>query len=172
MISTQVGAIVLLWDAKIVEWYYAALQAGITHLSVNASTAARVIDDLDPTTIERLVQGAKRVQDELVCPFVAACDWPAVPRGDGVCLECSPEDVPNCLDAAQSLNGAACECVRCATPWLGPACDVSLAAAPTTAPTWTTPVPTARTALSDGSTGVAPARAATFVVVVLVMNVF
>ena len=68
MISTQVGAIVLLWDAKIVEWYYAALQAGITHLSVNASTAARVIDDLDPTTIERLVQGAKRVQDRLVCP--------------------------------------------------------------------------------------------------------
>ena len=34
---------------------------------MNASTAA-VIDDLDPTTIERLIQGAKRVQDELVCP--------------------------------------------------------------------------------------------------------
>ena len=30
--------------------------------------ASCVIDDLDPTTIERLVQGAKRVQDELVCP--------------------------------------------------------------------------------------------------------
>ena len=68
MIFTQVGAIVLLWDAKIVEWYYAALQAGVTHLSVNASTAARVIDDLDPASIDRLVQGAKRVQDRLVCP--------------------------------------------------------------------------------------------------------
>ena len=63
-----VGSIVLLWDAKIVEWYYAALQAGITHLSVNASTAARVIDDLDPTTIERLIEGAKKVQERLVCP--------------------------------------------------------------------------------------------------------
>ena len=104
-------------------------------------------------------------QDELACPFVAGCDWPAVPRGDGVCLECSPEDVPNCIDAAPALDGAACECVRCATPWLGPACDVSLAAAPTTAPVRTTPAPTARTALSDGSTGVAPVRAAAFVVV-------
>ena len=39
-----------------------------THLSVNASTAARVIDDLDPSTIERLIEGAKKVQDRLVCP--------------------------------------------------------------------------------------------------------
>ena len=111
-------------------------------------------------------------QDELACPFVAACDWPTVPRGDGVCLECSPEDVPNCLDAAPALDGATCECMRCATPWAGPVCDVSLAAAPTTAPTRTTPAPTARTALSDGSTGVAPASAAAFVVVVLVMDLF
>jgi len=115
-------------------------------------------------------------QDELACPFVAACDWPTVPRGDGVCLECSPEDVPNCIDAAPALDGAACECMRCATPWAGPACDVSLEVPTTATPTATTAAPTAGAALSDTSTGVgtrvAPALAAVFVVVVLVIDVF
>ena len=113
-------------------------------------------------------------QDELSCPFVAACDWPAVPGSGGLCLECAPEDIPNCLDAAPALDGAACECMRCATPWAGPACDVSLEVPTTASPT--TAAPTAGNALSDTSTDVgtpvAPALAAAFVVVVLVMNVF
>lgn len=63
-----VGAVVLLWNNHIVEWYYAALENGVTHLSVNASTAAKVLDDFDPASIDALISGATRVQDELVCP--------------------------------------------------------------------------------------------------------
>ena len=58
----------MLWNNHIVEWYYAALENGVTHLAVKASTAVKVIDDLDQASIDALTSGAKRVQDELVCP--------------------------------------------------------------------------------------------------------
>ena len=52
------------------EWFYPALKHGETHLAVNKTTAGLVVDVLErrPTKAERLVEGAKRVQRELVSP--------------------------------------------------------------------------------------------------------
>ena len=65
------GAIVLLWDTPIVEWYYPGLTEGATHLVVNAASAAEVLDEAnaDPEALEALRVGAQKVDDEHVCAF-------------------------------------------------------------------------------------------------------
>jgi len=57
------GGVVLLWDEPIVEWYYPLLQTGVTHLVVNRSTAAAVVDRLEanPAEYKRLAAGAARI---------------------------------------------------------------------------------------------------------------
>ncbi len=65
-----VGSAVLLWDGPVVEWLYPALKHGETHASVSRSSAKAVVDDLQnsPMKYKRLVEGAQRVQRELVSP--------------------------------------------------------------------------------------------------------
>mmetsp|Transcript_497 Transcript_497/g.1329 ORF Transcript_497/g.1329 Transcript_497/m.1329 type:complete len:379 (-) Transcript_497:144-1280(-) len=63
-------AVVLLWQAPIVEWYYPYLRPGVTHLVVNRSTAIQVVEGLeaDPALCERLSNGAARVDREVMSP--------------------------------------------------------------------------------------------------------
>ena len=63
------GAIVLLWDTPIVEWYYPGLTPGATHLVVNAASAPEALDkaNADPDALEALRAGAQKVDDEHVC---------------------------------------------------------------------------------------------------------
>ena len=63
------GAIVLLWDTPIVEWYYPGLETGATHLVVNAASAPEALDkaNADPDALEALRAGARQVDDEHVC---------------------------------------------------------------------------------------------------------
>ena len=65
------GAIVLLWDTPVVEWYYPGLTEGATHLVVNAASAPEVLDkaNADPEALEALRVGAQKVDDEHVCAF-------------------------------------------------------------------------------------------------------
>ena len=51
-----VGAVVLLWDTRVVEWFYPALRHGETHATVNRTTAPLVLDVLAkrPWKAERL----------------------------------------------------------------------------------------------------------------------
>ena len=71
-----VGSGVMLWDAAFVEWYYPALRHGETHVAINATTAKQVHDYLeDPASgrrLAKLLDGARRVQDDLVSPFAIA----------------------------------------------------------------------------------------------------
>ena len=59
------GAVVLLWDTPIVEWYYPGLTEGATHLVVNAASAPEVLDkaNADPEALEVLRAGAQKVDD-------------------------------------------------------------------------------------------------------------
>ncbi|KAJ1452525.1 hypothetical protein M885DRAFT_526895 [Pelagophyceae sp. CCMP2097] len=64
------GAVVLVWDASYVEFYFPGLRSGETHVAVNACDAAGVMTKLqgDPADAARLAAGAKRVADNLLCP--------------------------------------------------------------------------------------------------------
>mmetsp|Transcript_11067 Transcript_11067/g.33301 ORF Transcript_11067/g.33301 Transcript_11067/m.33301 type:complete len:514 (-) Transcript_11067:203-1744(-) len=64
------GGVVLLWDEPIVEWYYPLLQTGVTHLVVNRSTAAAVVDRLEanPAEYKRLVAGAAQIDKHVMSP--------------------------------------------------------------------------------------------------------
>mmetsp|Transcript_26443 Transcript_26443/g.79718 ORF Transcript_26443/g.79718 Transcript_26443/m.79718 type:complete len:444 (+) Transcript_26443:2-1333(+) len=64
------GSVVLLWDEPIVEWYYPLLQTGVTHLVVNRSTAAAVVDRLEanPAEYKRLVAGAAQIDKHVMSP--------------------------------------------------------------------------------------------------------
>lgn len=65
------GAVVLLWDSPYVEWYYAALTHGLTHLSVNKSTIVGILEHVrqKPELIRTLIEGATAVDRHLVCGF-------------------------------------------------------------------------------------------------------
>jgi len=64
------GGVVLLWDEPIVEWYYPLLETGVTHLVVNRSTAAAVVERLEanPAEYKRLVAGAAQIDKHVMSP--------------------------------------------------------------------------------------------------------
>jgi len=64
------GSVVLLWDTAIAEWYYPALVVGETHLIVNRSSAITQVERLlhDDGLVEKLSQGARRIDHEHLCP--------------------------------------------------------------------------------------------------------
>ncbi|KAJ8602584.1 hypothetical protein CTAYLR_008765 [Chrysophaeum taylorii] len=63
------GSVVLLWHSPYVEWYYAALRHGTTHLSVDKSSILHAIETLqnDRATRDRLIRNALEVDRRLVC---------------------------------------------------------------------------------------------------------
>lgn len=63
------GAVILLWDSPYIEWYYAALGHGLTHLAVNKSTAVRVVESVrkDSKLVELLIKRAADVNEYLLC---------------------------------------------------------------------------------------------------------
>lgn len=65
----MLGSIVFLWENSHVEWYYPALKEGLTHLSVNKSTALAALDAVENSNslTERLRQGARRVARDIFC---------------------------------------------------------------------------------------------------------
>jgi len=65
------GAVVLLFDAPYVEWYYPALKRGVTHVAVNATTARdafRLLDGSQKTAQRVLIPSAARVGEQFLCP--------------------------------------------------------------------------------------------------------
>ncbi len=61
-------SVVLLWDTKVVEWYYPALSSGITHAVVNRSSAIAIVSKLnsDPALVTALSHAAKHVHNDFV----------------------------------------------------------------------------------------------------------
>uniref|UniRef100_A0A7S3K1V1 Glycosyl transferase CAP10 domain-containing protein n=1 Tax=Aureoumbra lagunensis TaxID=44058 RepID=A0A7S3K1V1_9STRA len=68
------GSIVLLYDSPHVEWYYAALRQGKTHLTVNENNAHSVLAlvDKDPTLQQLLIENALHVSSQLICSHCLA----------------------------------------------------------------------------------------------------
>ncbi|KAJ8605657.1 hypothetical protein CTAYLR_000167 [Chrysophaeum taylorii] len=66
----MLGSVVFLWQNAHVEWYYPALQHGLTHLEVNKSTVVRELDrlDRDPVYAKKLINGAKMIDQTVLCP--------------------------------------------------------------------------------------------------------
>ena len=60
---------VLMWKTPAVEWYYPALEDGVTHVSVDAATAARAVDALndDNARVVKLSEAAEWVHQEFTC---------------------------------------------------------------------------------------------------------
>ena len=54
---------------RAVEWYYPALEDGVTHVSVDSKTAAQAIDALngDDGRVARLSEAAEQVHREFTC---------------------------------------------------------------------------------------------------------
>ncbi|KAK3288566.1 hypothetical protein CYMTET_3961 [Cymbomonas tetramitiformis] len=69
------GAAVLMWQMEAIEWYYAGLEPGRTHLVVNAVNVTRVIQSLEaqPMEAERLAAAALDVYRRFVS--TAALTW-------------------------------------------------------------------------------------------------
>ena len=67
--SKLTGAVVLLWDTPIVEWYYPGFKTGASHLVVNGASAAAVVDGVNANTeaFAALRGGARAVDEEHVC---------------------------------------------------------------------------------------------------------
>lgn len=64
------GAVILLWDANFVEFYYPALHSGSHFLAINKSTAVDAVRAVkqNDTLRQTLIANAKRVGDDIVCP--------------------------------------------------------------------------------------------------------
>ena len=62
-------------QAPYVEYYYPALADGVTHLSLNRTTAVQRLRSLDRQATARLVRNARRVADELICPECLVNYW-------------------------------------------------------------------------------------------------
>ncbi|KAJ8606754.1 hypothetical protein CTAYLR_009562 [Chrysophaeum taylorii] len=64
------GSVVLLWDARHVEWYYAALRHNVTHVGVGCDTLVEQMRNLraDPALALALRKNAKRVYDAFLAP--------------------------------------------------------------------------------------------------------
>jgi hypothetical protein len=75
VISTQVGSVVALWDAAYVEFYYPALKEGETHLGLSRADAISILERQTPETRRQLIEQAKRVNEELLCPQCLANYW-------------------------------------------------------------------------------------------------
>lgn len=63
----MLGGVVLLWQNAHVGHYYPALVEGVTHLTVNKSTALSQLASLTPAKTALLRQGAAFVANELLC---------------------------------------------------------------------------------------------------------
>ncbi|KAJ8600059.1 hypothetical protein CTAYLR_001851 [Chrysophaeum taylorii] len=65
----MVGSVVLLWDSPFVEWYYPALQHGVTHLAITYHTAFHVVSELEKfdDRIKRLRRNSIKVYFWLLC---------------------------------------------------------------------------------------------------------
>lgn len=65
----MLGSIVFLWQNSHVEWYYPALKEGVTHLTVNKSTALAALDTVETSNAltERLLAGAHKVARDIFC---------------------------------------------------------------------------------------------------------
>ena len=76
------GSVVLQWRQPAVEWYYAALQDGETHVEVDHATLPEVVEALegDPARAKRLVDGATAVDRRLLCADCVADYFDAVLR--------------------------------------------------------------------------------------------
>ena len=70
-----VGSVVALWDAAYVEFYYPALKEGETHLGLSRADAIDVLQKQTPETRRQLIEQAKRVNEELLCPQCLANYW-------------------------------------------------------------------------------------------------
>ena len=74
------GAVVLQWRQPAVEWYYAALKDGATHLEVDGDDLIATVKDLErnPSRAAALVEGARDVDQHLLCPKCLADFFVAV----------------------------------------------------------------------------------------------
>ena len=65
-----VGSVVFFWAAPFVEWYFPALDAGATHVVVDAKNLSSTVDALEAGALNAtaLVERAARVDAELLCP--------------------------------------------------------------------------------------------------------
>jgi len=66
----SLGSVVLQWDMDAVEFYYPALEAGATHVVVDAETLAPTVKALqgDAARAKALRDGAREVHREVTCP--------------------------------------------------------------------------------------------------------
>jgi len=70
-----VGSVVAMWNAPFVEHYYPALKEGETHVAFDRETAAAALAAVTPELRDKLVQNARKVADELLCPDCLANYW-------------------------------------------------------------------------------------------------
>ena len=106
---------VLMWKSTAVEWYYPALEDGVTHVSVDATTAAQAIDALngDDVRVSRLSEAAEEVHQEFTCADCIASYYARVLRGirehTGQQLLDSPEKL---IAIARGVDGACSDFVE------------------------------------------------------------
>ena len=106
---------VLTWKTPAVEWYYPALEDGVTHVSVDATTAARAIDALngDDMRVSRLSRAAEAVHQEFTCPDCIASYYEralsAIREHTGQQLLDSPEKL---VAIARGVDGACSDFVE------------------------------------------------------------
>lgn len=63
----MIGSVVVLWDAPYVEWYYPALEDGVTHVTINKTNANSIIRSLDDTKTAHLLANSQRVYENILC---------------------------------------------------------------------------------------------------------
>jgi len=98
-----------------VEWYYPALSDGITHVSVDATTAARTIDALngDDVRVSWLSRAAQEVHESFTCADCIASYYAralsAIREHTGQQLLGSPEKL---IAIARGVDGACSDFVE------------------------------------------------------------